>query len=531
MSTPLFLLLGLTIATCVIAYWSDNLGKKLGKKRVTLFGLRPRQTATLMTMTSSVVIMLFTFGALLATNSGLRNALLRYDTERADNLKLRESNKELRSEQKTLQDEVTTAQKQAINAKNQASSAKTQAAEAKKQAAEAHTNYQAALGQLKDKQAKLRSAQNAERAARSGETQARQGEKTARERARQANLDLQEKQAELGKVNQSLKTAQTDLQTLQARLKKAQEDVRVAQEKLAQEQNKVAREQGRFIKAAADSLKFQEDLFKQINQRQQEIENLKIQKTGLGQEIQELNDNVKRLNDDVKRLKLLQIQLAQPSNREVDVAVGAVFADRLIPPRNSPTETAVQLRAMLAEGREEVAKTNKERTLKLLVKTGEELPEEIIVKSLSQFLGNLTTPASVRLSALRIHAKDETEIQCAFLVVPARVAFARDEVMAAKVIDGSQGDARIFSQLWRQLLDVGATEASKRGVLPILRGDEKLYVDGTNERLFEALRRIQALGKPVEVRLLADDDLTTIDQLRVHFQVGKPESNKATGSL
>ena len=75
MSTPLFLLIGLTIATCVIAYWSDNLGKKLGKKRVTLLGLRPRQTATLMTMTSSVVIMLFTFGVLLATNSGLRGAL------------------------------------------------------------------------------------------------------------------------------------------------------------------------------------------------------------------------------------------------------------------------------------------------------------------------------------------------------------------------------------------------------------------------------------------------------------------------
>ena len=524
MSTPLFLLLGLTIATCVIAYWSDNLGKKLGKKRVTLFGLRPRQTATLMTMTSSVVIMLFTFGALLATNSGLRNALLRYDAERADNLKLRQNNKELRAEQTELQTEVTTAQKQAFNAKNQASAAKTQAADAKKQADEAHTNYQAALGQLKDKQAKLRSALSAERAARSGETQARQGEKMARERARQANLDLQKKQAELGKVNLNLKTAQGELKTLQAKLKKAQQDVRVAQEKLAQEQNRVAQEQGRFIKAAADSLKFQEDLFKQINQRQQEIENLKTQKTNLDRDIQ-------GLSDDIKRLKLLQIQLGRPSPETLDVPEGAVYADRLIPPRSNPAETAVQLRAMLAQGREEVAKENEKRTLKLLVKTGEELPQEVIINSLSQFLANFTTPASVRLSALRNHAKDETEIQCAFLVVPARVAFARDEVIAMKVVDGSESDARIFNQLWRGLLDAGAKEAISRGVVPILRGEDKLYPDGTNERLFEALRRIQALGKPVEVRLLADDDLTTIDQLRVHFQVGKPESNKAAGSL
>src|SRR5688572_5090161 len=106
MSTPLVLLIGLALVTCVIAYWSDNLGKKLRKKRVTLFGLRPRQTATLMTMTSSVVIMLFTFGVLLATNSGLRGALLRYDKEKADNKELRFSNQQLRSEQKTLQEDV-----------------------------------------------------------------------------------------------------------------------------------------------------------------------------------------------------------------------------------------------------------------------------------------------------------------------------------------------------------------------------------------------------------------------------------------
>ncbi len=64
MWTPLFLLVGLMIATAVIAYWSDNLGKKLGKKRVSLLGLRPKQTATLITIASSLVIMLVTFGAM-----------------------------------------------------------------------------------------------------------------------------------------------------------------------------------------------------------------------------------------------------------------------------------------------------------------------------------------------------------------------------------------------------------------------------------------------------------------------------------
>src|SRR5919112_73412 len=79
MSTPFILIFGLTVATCVIAYWSDNLGKNLGKKRISLLGLRPRQTASLISMVSSVGIMLLTLIALMVSFRNFRHALLRYD--------------------------------------------------------------------------------------------------------------------------------------------------------------------------------------------------------------------------------------------------------------------------------------------------------------------------------------------------------------------------------------------------------------------------------------------------------------------
>lgn len=74
MFTPLILFFGLTVATAVIAHWSDNLGKKLGKKRVSLFGLRPRTTATILTIASSWAIMLFTLAVLLIAVPPLKNA-------------------------------------------------------------------------------------------------------------------------------------------------------------------------------------------------------------------------------------------------------------------------------------------------------------------------------------------------------------------------------------------------------------------------------------------------------------------------
>lgn len=509
MSTPLFLLIGLALATCVIAYWSDNLGKKLGKKRVTLFGLRPRQTATLMTMTSSVVIMLFTFGVLLATNSGLRGALLRYDKEKADNKQLRLNNQQLRSEQKTLQGEVKSAQQQASVAKSSASAAQ-------KQYRQVHDKYGKALNDLNQKQEQLQGARSAERAARSQERQARRGEKIARTRAEKAGRDLQNKQGELGTVNRKLKLAQVDLKNLQGDLREAQGRVQEAQGNLKKVKDQLAQDRATYLREAEAFIKETGKLLAQIDERTQEIELLQSQKDAL--------------DSDINQLKLLQIQLAQPSRGDIDVPEGAVYADRLIVPRLRAAQIAPQLRAMLAEGREEVSKENSRRTIKLLLirpsaELPQELPQEVIINSLAQFLEASRIPVSVRLSALRNHAKAENEIQCAFIVFPARLAFARDEIIARKVIDGAQSDAKIFNQLLHGLLNVGESEAVKRAVVPILRGSAKLYADGTNERLFEALRRIQAMGKPVEVRLLADEDLTTIDQLRVRFEIINPTSS------
>src|SRR5690606_11915648 len=93
--TLAILLIGLVIATSFIAYWADNLGKKLGKKRISLFGIRPKQTATLISIFTSVGIMLLTVGVLLATFSNLRNALLRYESAKRTALELRDKNSEL----------------------------------------------------------------------------------------------------------------------------------------------------------------------------------------------------------------------------------------------------------------------------------------------------------------------------------------------------------------------------------------------------------------------------------------------------
>lgn len=59
-----------------IAYGADNLGRKLGKKRLSLGGLRPRHTAAVVTVGAGMLTALLTIVLMLAVSSDLRTALL-----------------------------------------------------------------------------------------------------------------------------------------------------------------------------------------------------------------------------------------------------------------------------------------------------------------------------------------------------------------------------------------------------------------------------------------------------------------------
>src|SRR5205823_2006214 len=60
-----------------IAYIGDLLGRRLGKKRLSIFGLRPKHTAILLTIVTGVLIATVTFGAALLTVPGFSEVVTR----------------------------------------------------------------------------------------------------------------------------------------------------------------------------------------------------------------------------------------------------------------------------------------------------------------------------------------------------------------------------------------------------------------------------------------------------------------------
>jgi len=83
----------------IIAYIGDRIGMKAGKKRISLFGLRPRYSSMIITVMTGILIALLTISILLFTYTNLRQALFNINDvlDRLQNLnqKLEERDQEL----------------------------------------------------------------------------------------------------------------------------------------------------------------------------------------------------------------------------------------------------------------------------------------------------------------------------------------------------------------------------------------------------------------------------------------------------
>ncbi len=72
---PGLLIAGLIIISGLIAFFGDRVGRRVGKKRLSLFGLRPRHTSVIITIVTGVLIASLSITILLATSANVRTAI------------------------------------------------------------------------------------------------------------------------------------------------------------------------------------------------------------------------------------------------------------------------------------------------------------------------------------------------------------------------------------------------------------------------------------------------------------------------
>ncbi len=491
--TLAILLIGLVIATSFIAYWADNLGKKLGKKRISLLGIRPKQTATLISIFTSVVIMLLTVGVLLATFSNLRNALLRYDSAKQTAIELRGKNSELIKSNSKLQDQQHTLD-------SQLTSLKQASAKALKQRA-------AVTAQLARIQADLKKTSRAEQLARQGERTAKAKADSAQKRYAQIAQKLVNAQKKVASSQQLLEQSLNKLQSTNQSLSKVNSAYKAAQAQLTKANQQLQETQKSLASVQRNFQLVDQQVRSTLDQYREAASNV---------------EKLKKRSDDLEaELETQQRQLNELSSvayklgtGNVEVAYGTVFAQTLIPSKTSPDVVKAQLQALLKAGQNAVQGKYK----LYLAQLDTQIQGQQIIDYIANQLSASDVTIAARLVAARDHAVGEQDISTRFILVPVRTIFQKDEVMEESQISSTLGDATIFNQLLR-LVNQGEAKAREKGSLPITTEDSPFYAAGTNERIFEALREIQKNTGIVDVKMLASQNITTIDSMHVKFIV------------
>jgi hypothetical protein len=295
------------------------------------------------------------------------------------------------------------------------------------------------------------------------------------------------------------------LKSTHASLAKTNSDFKAAQKQLKETQESLASVQRNFalvdqqVKATLD----------QYRDAARNVETLK----------QRSNDLQNQLEARKQELAGLEFVAYQVATGNVEVAYGTVFSQTLVPSKTSPDIAKAQLQALLETGQKAV---RGKYTLALApqpVGIGQQVTGDQVIDYVAQKLSSYDVAVSARLVAARDHAVGEQQIQTRFILVPVRTIFQKDEVLEESQIDANDGDALIFNQLLR-LMSQGEAKAHEKGSMPITPPDSPfIYAAGTNERVFVALRKIQTFTGSVNVKMVAAQNITTIDPMQVEFVV------------
>lgn len=102
------LVFSIIVLAGVIAYLGDILGRRIGKKKLSLFKLRPRYTAILMSVITGILIAAITLLILSIASQDVRTALFGMEELKSQITQLEEREKELQSYKSSLEEQVKT---------------------------------------------------------------------------------------------------------------------------------------------------------------------------------------------------------------------------------------------------------------------------------------------------------------------------------------------------------------------------------------------------------------------------------------
>jgi uncharacterized protein (DUF3084 family) len=320
MTSGYVLILAVLLLGGVIATLGDRIGMRVGKARLTLFNLRPRQTATVVSVFTGSLISASTLGLLFAVSEQLRTGVFELQQIQDDLAQTRQELQEAEQERSTVEETLETARQEQ--------------AEAQDQLQQINQSLQTAIQRQTETEAQLEGTRSRLTAV-SQEAAQLQGEISQLQQERQALVQEQSR-------------VQAQIEARDQEIARRDQEIDQRNQEIAQREREIAERNQRLEQLASE----QTQLSTQISRLEQEAEGLRSGDVALGRNQSMLFPRIVQLNpSDLPQARQVVEALLQEANQVAiqRILPGTVNIDDQVI-EFDPAE-ANQMVNQLAEGR------------------------------------------------------------------------------------------------------------------------------------------------------------------------------------
>ena len=489
MTTAFILITAILILGGVIATVGDRIGTRVGKKRLSLFNLRPKKTAVLVTILTGIGISASTLASLFLVDEGLRKGVFELEDIQTDLTRKREQLEATATNLEITRRELADARKQQAQAQAslQAINRSLQAANIKQEKTQAQLNQ--TIKQQARTQALLQGTQvKLNQVATRYKKAIEELQNIIDERdnkIQEVNQLREEKQRLIAEATKALKQAEAAINKRDRELAKRQEAIDKRDEKIAQLDTQIQERNSEI--AAREKMIAQRQ--KVINEKQTRLTELERQQVSLEQQLAKLGQS----NRDLRLGKLALVR-------------GQVIAEAVV--RIEKPEAAKQAVIKLLQEANRSA-------LKKLSEPGSKSDSDgkpSILFATAKQIGQLSKQIDdgreyvVRIFSAGNYVRGEERIEFFADAAPNQVVFQNGEVLATTTADPNTMTAEQVQQRLDLLISASQFRARNAGIL------ESIQIDGNFLRFIGLLRRY---NQSLDIKAIAAQDTNRAGPLKV----------------
>lgn len=500
-SALIFLIVMLVLLTGIAAYGGDVLGRKLGKKRLTIFGIRPRITAAIMTALFGMGACLAAIVLLTALSNQHRELIFQGGMVRQELDQRQREVRTLNEDIDRLEGDRASVQGQLLAARTSLSEAETEAAALREEA----DQYRQQVDGLRTEIASFR-AQVAEL------RQARLDLEAINRRIGDDNRDIQEENDRLMRANLDLDNKVLELDNLIAERENDLSELEQSNQRL---QNLVSQ-----LEDAVSITDTQlEATNEELQRRLAELRDLDSQLRRTQADMVAARDELTLARDEILALRA---EVNLPRTNTMIMARFDEIGRIEIPFGASRAEVRRQLNALTFRMQEVARERGATRGSSPVAFArsdyyNENDPLDVKIDKLADVISSSPEARVIIASAAQNIFEDEPLV-VQFAAEPNPLVFSRGDRIVETVIDGRMTEEAIANAIANFVRSNVSETALRAGMIPVLGSDAPLG-EIPREEFNTVVREIRNANRLVRLIVVASADIRAGDQLRVRLDL------------